>query len=176
MAVQRPPEKPRLQPGHPNGDAVHALLVAAAQIGLSLQESQGAVTDLGALLARLSETLATLQASSGSRDPTERAVLGQLQGDIFKGIQQLQFYDRMVQHLTHIQRYVIEAADELGAVPAGALEPAAWEEMHARLRKRLISDEQRSLLDLFLMPDIPIRASAQAPPAEYSDPGSFEMF
>lgn len=165
-----------MQPGHPNGDAVHALLVAAAQMGLSLRESQESVADLGALLARLAETLATLQAAPGDRNPTEREMLGQLQGGIFKGIQQLQFYDRMVQHLTHIQRYVIEAADELGAVPAGALEPAAWVELHARLRKRLISDEQRSLLDLFLMPDRPLRVSAEAPRAEYSAPGSFEMF
>jgi hypothetical protein len=51
-----------------------------------------------------------------------------------------------------------------------------WDELHAKLRKRLISDEQRGLLDLFLSPDTATRVSAQAARPDYSPPGSFEMF
>jgi hypothetical protein len=103
-------------------------------------------------------------------------LLGRLQADVFKGIEQLQFYDRMVQHLTHIQEYVIAVASELGSVKSESQAPAIWGELHARLRKRLISDEQRGLLDVFLSPDTPMRVSAQALRADYSPPGSLEMF
>lgn len=159
-----------------NGEAAHALFTATAQMGLSLRESQGPVAELGALFARLSETLATLRASSRGQSSTERELLEKLQSDVFKGIQYLQFYDRMVQHLTHVEQYLIGVANELGSVKTESQAPAIWEELHARLRKRLISDDQRGLLDLFQWADTPTRVSAQAPREDYSPPGSLEMF
>ena len=174
MATHPAADASAIQRGHHNVDAAHALFAATAQMGLSLRESQGPVADLGALLTRLSEMLATVRAAGHSQISTE--VIGQLQGEVFNGIQQLQFYDRLVQHLTHIERYLISVANELGSVRNEADSPAPWDELHARLRKRLISDEQRGLLDLFLSPEMTTKVSAQAPRVDYSPPGSFEMF
>ena len=117
-------------------------------------------------------------ASTGA-DPaaaTTRALLDQLQSGVFQGIQQLQFYDRLVQHLSILQEYLIGVANELDSANTRAQAQEVWNELHAKLRRRLISDEQRGLLDLFLAPNAPLRVSAQATRSDYSPPGSFEMF
>jgi hypothetical protein len=162
--------------GHHNGEAAHLLLAATAQMALALRESQAPVVELGALFSRLSETLTALRCSFPGQNAGERELLGQIQAEVFNGVQQLQFYDRMVQHLTHIEEYLIGVADELGTVKTDPQLPPEWSELNARLRKRLISDEQRGLLDLFLSLETSTRVSAQAPRNDYSPPGSFEMF
>ncbi len=160
------------QQGQQEVDAAHAISAAVAQMGLALRESQDPVTQLGTLLARLSQSMTELRSASGPVD----GLLDGLQSDVFKGIQQLQFYDRMVQHMSHLQDYLISAADELVHAKAAGHTRESWEQMNAKLRMRLISDEQRGLLDLFLNPDMPTRVSAQAARPDYSPPGSFEMF
>jgi hypothetical protein len=138
-------------------EAVRALSAAVAQIGLSLRESQGPVAELGALLSRLAEN-------------------PQLQAEVFQGVHHLQFYDRMVQHLTHLEDYLIGIANELQSAQLQEPSRELWDSLHAKLRKRLISDEQRGLLDLYLRPEVATRVAATARPADYSPPGSFEMF
>jgi hypothetical protein len=122
--------------------------------------------------------------TASQRPPTEaasaaalRALLDQLQADVFKGVQQMQFYDRLVQHLTHVQDYLIAIASELDSFKAPPHSQQFWDALHSKFRRRLISDEQRGLLDLFIMPDTatPVSAQAKASP-DYSPPGSFEMF
>jgi hypothetical protein len=89
----------------------------------------------------------------------------------------MQFYDRLVQHLTHIQDYLVAIANELDNLKTQPQSQQFWDALHSKLRTRLISDEQRGLLDLFTMPDTPHRVSAQATLNEdYSPPGDFEMF
>ena len=51
-----------------------------------------------------------------------------------------------------------------------------WDALHAKLRQRLISDEQRGLFDLFVIPDTATRVSAQTARSDYSAPGSLDMF
>jgi hypothetical protein len=170
------PGKAMVQRCHHEDETAHALFAAVAQIALSLRESQGAVAELGSLFARQAQALAAGRAAATA----EAAAAGlheQLQGDVFKGIQQLQFYDRLVQHLTHVQDYLIEIANELDAFKPQVQSQQFWEALNSKFRKRLISDEQRGLLDLFVMPDTPHRVSAQAPLApDYAPPGDFEMF
>jgi hypothetical protein len=174
---------PGPQPCHRDQDAAHALLAAIAQMGLALRESQGPVSELGALFAHLAQILNDLRAAPAPPngvDPASvaaaRGLLDQLQSGVFRGIQQLQFYDRMVQHLSHIQDYLIGVANELDSKQTRAQAQDVWGELHAKLRRRLISDEQRGLLDLFLFPNTATRVSAQAARPDYSPPGSFEMF
>src|SRR5690349_17471831 len=104
---------------HHEGDTAHALFAAVAQIALSLRESQSPIAELGSLFARQAENLAAARARSmtppapepavaspaavPAPDAALRALVDQLQADVFQGIQQMQFYDRLVQHLTHIQ-------------------------------------------------------------------------
>src|SRR5262245_28159522 len=114
---------------HHEGDTAHALFAAVAQIALSLRESQGPIAELGSLFARQSEKLAAARATNvtppapepatqathaavQAPDPALRALLDQLQADVFQGIQQMQFYDRLVQHVTHIQDYLVAIANE----------------------------------------------------------------
>ena len=93
---------------HHEGDTAHALFAAVAQIALALREAQNPVEELGSLFARQAETLVAVRANPNpnAADPASMAappvLLRQLQADVFKGIQQLQFYDRLVQHLTHL--------------------------------------------------------------------------
>jgi hypothetical protein len=176
--------KPGPQRSHHEADAAHAVFAAIAQMGLALRESQAPVSELGALFAHLAEVLSELRAAPPAQqanDPASgsaamRGLLELVQADVFKGIQQLQFYDRLVQHLSHLQDYLICVANELDSGKSQPQAQEVWGELHARLRKRLISDEQRGLLDLFLSPHVATRVSAQAARPDYSPPGSFEMF
>jgi hypothetical protein len=160
-------------------NAAHALFAATAQIGLALRESQDPVEDLGAMITRVAETLVELRAIAVEKD-SERAamsrLLDRLQADLFEGIQRMQFYDRMVQHLAHLQDYLVCVANELVPKQAHEKYNDAWEALHAKLRARLISDEQRRLFDRFLHPDKPMKVSAQIMRAELSQPGSLEFF
>jgi hypothetical protein len=181
--TQVPDEKPVLQQHH-ESDAAHAILAANAQIGLALRESQDPVAELGSLIAHVAETLGALRSAPVGRDSdldsvtaaAARGLIEQLQSDVYKGIQQLQFYDRMVQHLSHLQEYLICVANQLCAGKDGGRTGEAWDELHSKLRVRLISDAQRGLLDLFLTPDAGTRVSAQASLPEHSSPGSLEIF
>lgn len=160
-------------------NAAQALLAATAQIGLALRESHEPVSELGTVIGHVTETLATLRDTAAGSDSERSAVAGlidKLQAEVFAGIQRLQFYDRMVQHLAHLQNYLIGVANELGSGQTDERGTPAWEALHAKLRDRLISDEQRRLFDLFLNPDAPVKLAAQIPHSELSLPGSEELF
>ena len=176
MPPEQAAEQSAIQQGIHNADAAHALFAATAQMGLALHESREPVAQLGSLFAHLSETLSALRSAPRGSGAIDRELLGRLQAEVFKGVQQLQFYDRMVQHLTLIQEYVIAVANELGSTKTESQAPAIWDELHARLRKRLISDEQRGLLDLFQSLQTATHVTARAPRPDYSPPGSLEMF
>jgi hypothetical protein len=160
-------------------NAAQALFATTAQIGLALRESQEPVEELGTVIERVSGTLVALRALS-VQEAADRAtmekLIEKLQADVFAGIQRLQFYDRMVQHLSHLQDYLIGVANELGPQGGTQDDGETWEVLHSKLRSRLISDEQRRLFDRFLCPDTPMKVSAQIPPHELSTPGSMEFF
>lgn len=166
MSAQNDSSQP--VPAQSDQAAAHALFAAIAQMGLVLSESQRPVAELGAVLTRLAERVTAATAGS--------TCLKQLHADVFNGIQQLQFYDRLVQHLSHIQNYLIGIANELDSTRSEPRTQEAWEVLHAKLRQRLISDEQRVLFDLFLTPDTATRVSARAMRSDHSPPGSLEMF
>jgi hypothetical protein len=225
MTRREDPGKAVPQRCHHEGDAAHAVFVTVAQIGLAMKESERPVAEIGALFARLSETLGAMKtvpgmnpsagqpaappadpvvpvpavagnpaapAPSVTADPEAQAprlpgceavstamlrgLLQQLQTDVFNGIQQLQFYDRLVQHLSHIQDYLIAIANEMDSLKSQPRAQEFWDALHERLRKRLISDEQRGLLELYLMRHTPTRVSAQTPRSDYSPPGDLEIF
>jgi hypothetical protein len=160
-------------------NAAHALFAATAQIGLAMKESEDPAEELGAVIAGVAQTLVTLRALPVEKD-SERAAIGalidKLQADLFEGIQRMQFYDRMVQHLTHLQDYLVCVANELVPKQVHETNDDAWEALHAKLRTRLISDEQRRLFDRFLHPDKTMKVSAQILRSELAQPGSFEFF
>src|SRR5882757_10126688 len=99
------------QQGIHNADAARAVFAVTAQLDLVLRESQDPVAQLGSLLVHLAETLSALPSATRGPGAIDGELVGRLQAEVFKGIQQLQFYDRLVQHQTHIQQYLIAVAN-----------------------------------------------------------------
>ena len=168
---------------HAGNAVAQAVTAATSQIGLALQDSTPQIVELGSLIAHVADTLNALRAAPFTHavgDPlavaTTRGLIEQAQSDVYKAIQRLQFYDRLVQHLTHVQDYLLSVANQLVATDDPKAQRAAYEELNARLRSRLISDAQRGLLDLFLSPDTITKVSAQTPQPDQSAPGSLELF
>jgi hypothetical protein len=131
----------------------------AAQIELSLRESAVQVEGLAAALGRMSARLVALKA--GAEAPGGWSGLSE---ELNTCMLHLQFYDRMVQHLTHLRDFLLSVAD--GGDDA---------EVVQRLRQHLVSNAQRELLDLLLPSAQGASAGRDAPrPAAPAD--DIELF
>ncbi len=155
----------------PQGDGARALAAAVTQIEVALREARAPVEKLGFVIERMAGTLARLRTGPPADSPIE-----QLQADLYDSIQQLQFYDRMVQHLSHVQDFLSSAAHQLASAATYEEQVEAWDNLRARLRTRLISDAQRELLDLVLPPPGGQAATRQAALDERAKQGSVELF
>jgi hypothetical protein len=165
-------------------EAAQALAAAVVQIDLAVREAQAPVDRLTLLVDCLDAALRELRTplpGSGeavvqqltSPDGPESA-LERLQKDLFLCVIQLQFYDRLVQHLAHVQDYLASAANELASPsPAG---DDVWDRLRTKLRARLITAAQRQLLDSILMPETGPTTSSVEAHAEYAALGSVELF
>jgi hypothetical protein len=140
--------------------AVHApdqqaasLTAAAAQLELALRESAGPVDALGQAFERMSVSLAQLRSSlAATAEGKLHATCREVLRDVSVCVENLQFYDRLVQHLSHLRDYLSGLSGSPDAQANGGRDPAAWQELRAALRQRLISEAQRELLDLILPP------------------------
>lgn len=159
-----------------------AITAATMQIELALHEAAEPVERLGESIARLAKILSEVGDDKADTAALNRR-LDELRADLGVGIETLQFYDRMVQHLSHVRDYLSAISNQIAdgsgeiAVDEPAANEEAWEELRARLRKRLISDPQRWLLDLVLPPtewkrDAPDTEAEDLPAAQ----GSIELF
>jgi len=151
-----------------------SLTAAAAQLELALRESAGPVDEMGKALERLSTGLARIRASvAATAEAKLHTNCREAIREVSACMESLQFYDRMVQHLSHVRDYL----SGVGSSPAGgAGEPADWERLRAALRQRLISEAQRELLDLILPPPAEQGAGARSAHALHVGEGSIELF
>ncbi len=118
--------------GNARREAARALDAAAEQIALALRESQPQVEALGEALQQLAGALAQPQGSA----PADTVALAAI---MRRAVMRLQFYDRMTQHLSHVQDYLVRSADKIGhPEPSGG-----WTGVHQQLSDRLLSDTQR---------------------------------
>jgi hypothetical protein len=120
-------------------EIARVLSAASEQIGLALKDSQPPIDSLGTSLARLAVLLAG--------DLNSAAAVAQLQivrQEMTKAVTGLQFYDRMTQHLTHVQDYLAASASEIGT-PA-SVGTGSWEKLSRKLSDRLLSDTHRMYL------------------------------
>ncbi len=147
------------------GEQQVALFAAAvAQLELALRESQGPVQTLGEAIVSLGTGLAA---------DADRA---DLQREVSKCLEALQFYDRMTQHLSHIRDFVSGMTASMDAALSGEENEDVWDELRARFRRRLISDPQREMLDI-LAPAVGASVrSARASREHHADQGSIELF
>jgi hypothetical protein len=118
--------------GKARKEAARALTAAAEQIDLALRESQPQVEALGEALHELAAALSQ-PVESASVDAAELGAI------MRRAVTRLQFYDRMTQHLSHVQNYLARSADRIGSPePEGG-----WTGVHQQLSDRLLSDTQR---------------------------------
>jgi hypothetical protein len=166
-----------------NIDAAQAVAAAVAQVELAVREVQPAVEQLGALIDHMAGGLVELR-TLRSRDvdpeaisvfPDEFArVLGGLQQHVNGSITHLQFYDRLVQHLGHVQDFLAGAAGQLASAADG--EDDAWGALRDKLRVRLISAGQRELLDAVLPPPQGAQLNSRQAREEHAAQGTVELF
>jgi hypothetical protein len=173
-------------PGTPLAtDGARALAAAVTQIELALLEAHTPVEQLGLLTERMANALGSLRAARASDHGSspqsahagdEKSSIAQLQADLYDSIQQLQFYDRMVQHLSHVQDYLSCVANQLASAAESGATADTWDGLRARLRARLISDAQRELLDLVLPPPAGTPSAQETALTERACQGSVELF
>lgn len=171
-------------------ESARAIAAATSQVDLALKEAQWPVDQLGTNITRMSAELEDLGATLRlqERSPGDPSVcrdlaksIELLHAELGGAIQQVQFYDRMFQHLCHVRDYMAAVAarlaahaedEETGDRSAAKTQPA-WEEIRRRLYARLVSEPQRELLDIML----PVTSGGRA--AERRDRaalGSIELF
>jgi prefoldin subunit 5 len=169
-----------------SSEAAQAIAASVAQIELAVREVQPSVEALGLLIDQLSSGLVTLHAARRRNagpdavavfpDEIDRAV-DKLQKQVNGSITQLQFYDRLVQHLKHVQDYLSGTAGELASrSTCDPHNPEVWTSLRDRLRRRLISEPQRQLLDAMLPPADGADLDSDGARAEVSAQGSVELF
>jgi len=173
-----------------NGNAARAIAAATAQIDLALREANEPVDCLGRTLERISARMQELRQhflQHADRCGDAHGMLEMdlaveaLSAEMAVAIQNMQFFDRMFQHLTHVHDYLTAGADNLAAVAAtpnaAAVEDAAkrWEALRERLFTRLLSDAQRQVLDIVLPPQYWQQRRAPQKNA-HAGPGDIELF
>jgi len=113
-------------------EAARALNAAAEQISLAMREAQPQVEALGEALHELAAALVQ-NPGTGVNDAAALAAV------MRRAVTRLQFYDRMTQHLSHVQDYLVRSANQIASPePHGG-----WTGVHRQLSDRLLSDTQR---------------------------------
>jgi hypothetical protein len=168
-----------------SGEAAQAIAASVSQIELAVREAQPAVEQLGLLIGHMSSGLRALRAARPRNlNPETIAVfpdefdrtIARLEKEIGGTITHLQFYDRMVQHLAHVQDYLSGAAGQL-ANGIDAADDQVWSALCGKLRTRLISQAQRELLDAVLPPsEGGVKANSQRARDEHAAQGTVELF
>ena len=157
-------------------ETARAVAAASAQLELALREAEGPVGQLGVDIEAMCAALESLRATPGMPDARE---FDALQRRLTSAIEQLQFYDRMFQHLTQVHDYMMSVAERIGSIAekpdiefAPSTVPVIWERLRAKFYSRLLTEPQRQLFDLMLPP----ATGSCSPMRERAALGSIELF
>jgi len=148
-------------------EAVRVLQAASAQIELALHQSQAPIDSLGESLRRMAALLA---------DPAQLArpeSLAVVRADLLRAITNLQFHDRMTQHLQHVRDYLSGSATHMAEQDA---DEDAWRNLHNRLHDRLLSETQRMHLGKDFLLDVLAREQKHRDSGAASKPGDIDLF
>jgi hypothetical protein len=169
-----------------SSEAAQAIAASVAQIELAVREVQPAVEQLGLLIEQLASGLGALRAARPRNfDPAVIAVfpddfdraIARLQKHVNGSITHLQFYDRMVQHLAHVQDFLSGVAGELAnRSTSDPVDAQVWDTLRDKLRARLISQSQRQLLDAVLPPPEGVELNSGQAREEHAALGTVELF
>ena len=157
-------------------EAARAVAAASAQLQLALREAEGPVGQLGIDIEGMLASLESMRATPGMPDAPEFTAL---QARLTSAIQQLQFYDRMFQHLSQVYDYMMSVAERMGSLAetpdidfTRSAVLGVWERLRAKFYSRLLTEPQRQLFDLMLPP----AAGGCSPMRERAALGSIELF
>ncbi len=137
-----------------NIDACWAVAAAAVQIGLAMREAEPAVEQLAACLGRMAQRLRAKRARTANAGGSVGAgdvgkVDAELDLELEKGLMSaiihMQFYDRVAQHLAHIEKFMAGAARQLTS--GNDADEHAWQALCEDLRSRLTSQTHQVWLD-----------------------------
>jgi hypothetical protein len=165
--------------------AAQAIAASVAQIELAVREVQPAVEHLGTLIETMSASLGDLNSARPRPAPADSVAMfpddfertmSRLQKQVNGSITQLQFYDRLVQHMAHLQDYLSGVAGQLAGGEISADDEQVWMTLRGRLRTRLISESQRALLDAVLPPPEGPEFDTQQARDEHASQGTVELF
>ncbi len=169
-------------------EEVRAVAVAVEQITVALHEAQQPVEELGVSVSRIIVTVGALRLAAADLPESAReavlcrqinGAIDKLSTDAAQATITLQFYDRMTQHLTHLQDYLAGVVRLMASrpVPAGApLEMQGWHKLHRELSSRLMSDLQRQHLRGMTPEEWGDMAMVDARSIQGSPPSSVELF
>jgi hypothetical protein len=161
-----------------NIDACWAIAAAAVQIGLAIREAELEVGQLTACIERMAQRLRLQRERSANADGPAAAVGDNVDAELEQGLMgaivHMQFYDRLAQHLAHIEQFMTGAARQLTSGSDG--DEHAWQELCEDLRARLTSQTHQGWLDaLWTRGDRAANDAAQ-PSGDYDAPGAVEFF
>ena len=154
-----------------------AVEAAVALLALAMHESHAPVDVLGGALERMTRSLAVFAHASGRASrAADGAVAAELaaaqetlERELAVCIESLQFHDRLMQQLAHVRDCLTQL------VLHGRAGTLSFSELRTQIASRLLSDSQRSLLDLLLPP-----AGTHTPAGELRrinrSEGSIELF
>ena len=146
-------------------EAARALHAAGEQIALALRESQPQVEALGEALHQLAISLAR-------KDELTAAQMVALNAAMMQAVNRLQFYDRMTQHLSHVQDYLARSARQIG----GPEPDGGWTGVHQTLSERLLSDTQRFHLGRNFRDGLLAASDAADREPRRASPGDIDLF
>jgi hypothetical protein len=146
-------------------EAARVLGAAGEQIALALKESQPQVEALGEALHQLAVALAR-------KDELTEVEMVALNAAMMQAVSRLQFYDRMTQHLSHVQDYLSRSARQIG----GPQPDGGWTGVHKQLSERLLSDTQRFHLGKNFRDGLLAASGASRDPQRNSPAGDIDLF
>jgi hypothetical protein len=146
-------------PGLKFADEMRRFLeLGAAQLDAAMRESDtrvdklaGAVTSVASDARELENQLRTLDSSDPAQSAQARARIGQLTESLAQHVQStitsLQFYDKLIQRLTHVRDGLAIPSDStINGDPAAA----DWNAMLEQVRSRYSMVEERVLFDFMM--------------------------
>jgi hypothetical protein len=146
-------------------EASRALAAAGEQIQLALKESQPQVEALGEALHQLAGALAR-------KDELTEVEMVALNAAMMQAVNRLQFYDRMTQHLTHVQDYLARSARQIG----GPEPDGGWTGVHRQLSDKLLTDTQRFHLGKNFREGLLAASGTSRDPQRSSPAGDIDLF
>ncbi len=132
-----------------SANQITLLQLAAAQLALSLKETEQPFDDLSKLFIEIVEGYNSMEGLIGSPEQSDIEKLQSLhqgtQAKVRNAIMDFQFYDRMTQRLQHIMATIQDAIQTLEIKAKG--NDTEWHEIFERIEKSYTMREEKQLFD-----------------------------